>query len=212
MPVVGSSGIADRRVGKCSGGEQQRLRFAMSLVSDPELLILDDAGPVQRLVDRPRPHEQARRAFRGLPDGEVLEQPAGLHHRRDEPARDGRPRLHPVHLGRACGGVGQPQDDVDGRGLPRAVGPEERDNFPGRDVQVDVLHRLDRAEILAHAAQRDRGRQAAPGGRPPPLVRHGRYCHAAIVAPAPAAPKSSVSRRAHDNCHGPAAAGAGVLS
>src|SRR5213075_1044335 len=34
--------IADRRVGRCSGGEQQRLRFAMALLSDPELLILDE--------------------------------------------------------------------------------------------------------------------------------------------------------------------------
>ncbi|MFJ4169007.1 ABC transporter ATP-binding protein [Paenarthrobacter sp. NPDC089714] len=34
--------IADRRVEKCSGGQQQRLRFAMALVSDPGLLILDE--------------------------------------------------------------------------------------------------------------------------------------------------------------------------
>jgi ABC-2 type transport system ATP-binding protein len=39
---AGIGGIADRKVGKCSGGEQQRLRFAMSLLSDPELLILDE--------------------------------------------------------------------------------------------------------------------------------------------------------------------------
>ena len=39
---AGISAIADRRVGKCSGGEQQRLRFAMALLSDPELLILDE--------------------------------------------------------------------------------------------------------------------------------------------------------------------------
>jgi ABC-2 type transport system ATP-binding protein len=39
---AGISGIADRMVGKCSGGEQQRLRFAMALLSDPELLILDE--------------------------------------------------------------------------------------------------------------------------------------------------------------------------
>ncbi|MCB8799130.1 ATP-binding cassette domain-containing protein, partial [Escherichia coli] len=32
----------DRIVSKCSGGQQQRLRFAMALVSDPGLLILDD--------------------------------------------------------------------------------------------------------------------------------------------------------------------------
>src|ERR1035437_1995380 len=34
--------IAGRRVGKCSGGEQPRLRFAMALIPDPELLILDE--------------------------------------------------------------------------------------------------------------------------------------------------------------------------
>jgi ABC-2 type transport system ATP-binding protein len=39
---AGIAEIADRLVGKCSGGEQQRLRFAMSLLSDPELLILDE--------------------------------------------------------------------------------------------------------------------------------------------------------------------------
>jgi ABC-2 type transport system ATP-binding protein len=43
--VLGRAGIAeiaDRMVGKCSGGEQQRLRFAMALLSDPELLVLDE--------------------------------------------------------------------------------------------------------------------------------------------------------------------------
>jgi ABC-2 type transport system ATP-binding protein len=39
---AGIGGIAGRRVGKCSGGEQQRLRFAMALVSDPALLLLDE--------------------------------------------------------------------------------------------------------------------------------------------------------------------------
>jgi ABC-2 type transport system ATP-binding protein len=39
---AGIDGIADRRVGKCSGGEQQRLRFAMALLSDPVLLLLDE--------------------------------------------------------------------------------------------------------------------------------------------------------------------------
>jgi ABC-2 type transport system ATP-binding protein len=39
---AGIADKADRRVGKCSGGEQQRLRFAMALLSDPELLILDE--------------------------------------------------------------------------------------------------------------------------------------------------------------------------
>ncbi|KQZ87501.1 multidrug ABC transporter ATP-binding protein [Phycicoccus sp. Root563] len=39
---AGISDIGDRRVGKCSGGQQQRLRFAMALLPDPELLILDE--------------------------------------------------------------------------------------------------------------------------------------------------------------------------
>lgn len=39
---AGITGIADRRVGKCSGGEQQRRRFALALLPDPDLLILDE--------------------------------------------------------------------------------------------------------------------------------------------------------------------------
>ena len=39
---AGITEIADRRVAKCSGGEQQRLRFAMALLPDPDLLVLDE--------------------------------------------------------------------------------------------------------------------------------------------------------------------------
>ncbi|MHB1251693.1 MAG: ABC transporter ATP-binding protein [Acidimicrobiales bacterium] len=42
MERAGISSIADRLVGKCSGGEQQRLRFAMALLPDPDLLLLDE--------------------------------------------------------------------------------------------------------------------------------------------------------------------------
>jgi ABC-2 type transport system ATP-binding protein len=42
LRTAGIDAIADRRVGKCSGGEQQRLRFAMALLSDPALLLLDE--------------------------------------------------------------------------------------------------------------------------------------------------------------------------
>jgi ABC-2 type transport system ATP-binding protein len=39
---AGLTAISGRRVGKCSGGEQQRLRFALALLPEPELLILDE--------------------------------------------------------------------------------------------------------------------------------------------------------------------------
>src|ERR1700710_597867 len=42
LESAGITEIADRRVAKCSGGEQQRLRFAMALLSDPALLLLDE--------------------------------------------------------------------------------------------------------------------------------------------------------------------------
>ena len=42
MRRAGITDFASRIVKKCSGGQQQRLRFAMALVSDPALLILDE--------------------------------------------------------------------------------------------------------------------------------------------------------------------------
>ena len=39
---AGISPLVNRRVGKCSGGEQQRLRFALSLLPEPDLLLLDE--------------------------------------------------------------------------------------------------------------------------------------------------------------------------
>jgi len=42
LRTAGIADIADRRVNKCSGGEQQRLRFALALLSNPDLLVLDE--------------------------------------------------------------------------------------------------------------------------------------------------------------------------
>jgi ABC-2 type transport system ATP-binding protein len=42
LELVGLTEIADRRTHKLSGGQAQRVRFAMALVSDPAVLILDE--------------------------------------------------------------------------------------------------------------------------------------------------------------------------
>ncbi|WP_091614522.1 ABC transporter ATP-binding protein [Micromonospora mirobrigensis] len=39
---AGIADLADRQVGKCSGGQQQRLRFALALLPDPDLMVLDE--------------------------------------------------------------------------------------------------------------------------------------------------------------------------
>ncbi len=39
---AGITDIGDRMVGKCSGGQQQRLRFALALLADPLLMVLDE--------------------------------------------------------------------------------------------------------------------------------------------------------------------------
>ena len=39
---AGIADIADRMVGKCSGGQQQRLRFALALLPDPDVIVLDE--------------------------------------------------------------------------------------------------------------------------------------------------------------------------
>ncbi len=42
MARAGITALGDRRVQACSGGEQQRLRFALALLADPEVLVLDE--------------------------------------------------------------------------------------------------------------------------------------------------------------------------
>ena len=42
MDRTGVTPLAARRVGKCSGGEQQRVKFALALLPDPDIIVLDE--------------------------------------------------------------------------------------------------------------------------------------------------------------------------
>jgi len=64
MERTGLASIARRRVGRCSGGEQQRVKFALALLPDPDVLVLDEPTTGMDVTARRRfweiMHEDAR--------------------------------------------------------------------------------------------------------------------------------------------------------
>ena len=99
LALVGIEAIAGRRTQKLSGGEAQRVRFALALVSDPALLVLDEPTTAMDVEGRhafwahdarvrlARPHDPVRHALpRG---GRRQRRPRGPDGRR--PRRGRRP-------------------------------------------------------------------------------------------------------------------------
>ena len=149
--------------------EEQQRRVRQQRHREPQPLLLTaralghlavgdagDAGVLEHLVDRPGVREQAGGVGDRLPDAEVLDQAAGLHHRADQAAGDRLPRLQAEHADLAGRGPRQPEHHVDGRGLAGAVRPEERDDLALLELEVDAAHGLDVAEGLGHPRERDR--------------------------------------------------------
>jgi ABC-2 type transport system ATP-binding protein len=62
LELAGIADIADRRTQKLSGGQTQRARFAVAVVSDPELLVLDEPTVAMDVEGR-RTFWSAMRAF-----------------------------------------------------------------------------------------------------------------------------------------------------
>ena len=64
MERTGLAPIARRKVSKCSGGEQQRIKFALALLPDPDVLVLDEPTTGMDVTARRRfwevMHEEAR--------------------------------------------------------------------------------------------------------------------------------------------------------
>ena len=166
------AGIADigkRLVGKCSGGQQQRLRFAMALLPDPELLILDepttgmDVGgrhdfwtAIRRGRAR-RPHGHLRHPLPG--GGRRVRRPGGV--RAPRPDRRRRHRRRGQGAGRRAARCGPPCPAPTRRRW-RAMPGVESAEVRGDTVYLHgARHRCDRP------APADRHRRPGPGDHLP---------------------------------------------
>jgi ABC-2 type transport system ATP-binding protein len=159
---AGATQIASRKVHKCSGGEKQRLRFALALLTDPELLLLDE--PTAGMDVRARKdfwetmHAEAERGRTVVFATHYLQEASDFADRIvlmragrvvvdgpvDEVTRTG-------HRTVSCiwDGPGTPQEAVAELGLPDAVAHQNgRVRFIAKDTDAVARLLLDRG--LAH--------------------------------------------------------------
>ena len=136
---AGITDIADRKVGKCSGGEQQRLRFAMALLSDPALLLLDEPTTGMDV--------EGRRAFWSAIREDAAAGPHGAV--RDPLPRGGRPVRRPDRADAARAGSS-----------PTAAAREIKALAAGRTVRATLDRRRTRRAVPARRRRR-RSRSAA---------------------------------------------------
>ena len=120
---------------------------------------------------------------------------------RSRNARPPRARVVAEHLDLAGVGVAEALQDLDRRGLARAVGSEQREHLAFLDPEVEAPHGVDVAVRLAQALHLDRHHGGEPTalfcdrrGGPGPLV--GRVASAALdVVPSQPSPCSTSTMR-----------------
>ena len=151
---AGIADIAGRVVGRCSGGQQQRLRFALALLPDPDLMVLDEPTTGMDVEGRRDFWQALRRDARARPD---------RHLRHPLPRRGGRVR-RPDRAGPA--------------GAHRRRRHHRGDQEPGRRpyrAGHPARRRPGRARRAARRGRRGGARRQRAGARPAtrtPIARH----------------------------------------
>ncbi|WP_313477517.1 ABC transporter ATP-binding protein [Microbacterium sp.] len=135
--------LVGRRVAKCSGGEQQRVKFALALVADPGILVLDeptagmDVTARRRFWDVMRADADAGRtiifATHYLEEAEQFAQRTVVMHRGRIVADAPTAQLR-VGLGARGIAASLPADDEDAAGILRRL----RESEDATDVRVDA--------------------------------------------------------------------------
>ena len=144
LELTGIAGIAGQRTQKLSGGQTQRVRFALALVSDPELLVLDEPTVGDGRRGPPRVLDDDARLRGARQDGPVRDAlpRGGRRLRRPRRADGARPDRRRRPADRDQGDGRLPHDPGDAARTPRRT---ELERLPG----VTRAERRGEAVVLA---------------------------------------------------------------